>query len=101
MKNKMPRPKLPRKINYEPKVFAFVPKTKSKVKGKVVMTAEERAAIILVDYLGYSQTEAAEKMHTSQSTLQRIVARGREKFAKFLNGDLNLKVERASKQELK
>jgi predicted DNA-binding protein (UPF0251 family) len=60
---------------------------------EVVLTKEEMEAIKLKDFDGLEQTEASEKMHTSQSTFQRILASARVKIAEALVRGEALKIE--------
>ena len=48
---------------------------------EVGLTMEEIEAVRLVDLKDMEQTEAAKKMKTSQSTLQRILVSARKKMA--------------------
>lgn len=77
-----PRPKLRRKVHFRPKSSLFKPEgILDKDLKEVVLEREEAETLRLVDERGMSQTEAAEKMDTSQSTLQRILSRARTKVA--------------------
>ncbi|MBT3356362.1 DUF134 domain-containing protein [bacterium] len=77
-----PRPKLRRKVYFRPKVVLFKPEGVLEKKLKeVALEREEAETLRLVDEKGMSQTEAAVKMNTSQSTLQRILSRARTKIA--------------------
>jgi len=60
---------------------------------EVLVTKEEMEAIKLKDYDGLEQTEAAEKMDTSQSTFQRILASARKKIADAIVKGAALKIE--------
>ena len=51
---------------------------------EVVLAKEEMEAVKLKDFDGLEQTEAAEKMKTSQSTYQRILASARTKIAEAI-----------------
>jgi len=50
----------------------------------VNLTAEELEALRLKDFKGLDQIEAAKKMKTSQSTLQRILASARKKVSQAI-----------------
>jgi len=52
--------------------------------GVVNLTAEELEALRLKDFKGLDQIEAAKKMKTSQSTLQRILASARKKVSQAI-----------------
>ena len=51
---------------------------------EVGLTMEEIEALRLVDSKGLEQVEAAKKMKTSQSTLQRILSNARKKVAEAI-----------------
>lgn len=70
----MPRPKLCRRIAYNPKIRYFKPQGVPMRHLEIVeLTAEELEAFRLRHDQNLEQTEAAEKMRTSQSTYQRIL----------------------------
>ncbi len=60
---------------------------------EVVLTKEEIEAVKLNDFDGLEQTEASEKMNTSQSTFQRILASARVKIAEAIIRGKALKIE--------
>lgn len=71
----MPRPRLYRKINFNPDVTYFKPQGVPMWALSVVdLTLEEIEAMRLKNVEGLDQTECAKKMATSQSTFQRIIA---------------------------
>ena len=53
-------------------------------KDKVRLTPDEAEAVRLVDYLGMSQEEAAQKMGVSQPTISRLLANARLKLSSTL-----------------
>lgn len=59
----------------------------------VSLAKEEMEAMRLVDTLHLSQAEAAEKMNTSSSTLQRIIEKAREKMVSAIIEGNALKIE--------
>ena len=61
--------------------------------GEVALTKEEMEAIKLKDFDGLEQTEAAERMKTSQSTYQRILASARVKIAEAIVKGKALRIE--------
>ena len=78
----MPRPKLNRTICHSPSVTYFKPRGIPVFElGIVKMTAEEVEALRLKNVNQLSQTECAEKMNTSQSTLQRILSSAYNKMS--------------------
>ena len=60
---------------------------------EVVLAKEEMEAIKLKDFDGLEQTEAAEKMKTSQSTYQRILSSARAKIAEAIVKGKALRIE--------
>lgn len=60
---------------------------------EVVLTKEEMEAVKLKDFDGLEQTEAAEKMKTSQSTFQRILFSARAKVAEAIVKGKALRIE--------
>jgi len=60
---------------------------------EVSLSREELEAIKLKDFDGLEQTEAAEKMDTSQSTFQRILSSARKKVADAIIEGKVLKIE--------
>jgi uncharacterized protein len=89
-----PRPKLRRKVHFRPKSSLFKPEgIPEKDLQEVVLEREEAEALRLVDEKGMSQTEAAGKMSTSQSTLQRILSRARTKIAHAIVRGKSIRIE--------
>lgn len=89
-----PRPKLRRKVHFRPKSSLFKPEgILAKDLQEVVLEREEAETLRLVDERGMSQTEAAGKMDTSQSTLQRILSRARTKVANAIVRGKAIRIE--------
>ena len=81
----MPRPRLCRRIRFNPKITYFKPQGMPMRFLEVVeLTAEEVEALRLKNIKGLEQTEAAKKMKTSQSTFQRILASANKKVSQAL-----------------
>jgi uncharacterized protein len=81
----MPRPRLCRRIRFNPKVTYFKPRgVPLRVLEIVELTAEEVEALRLKNIKDLEQTEAAKKMKTSQSTFQRILASANKKVSEAL-----------------
>ncbi len=71
----MPRPRLRRRIRFDPRVTYFKPRgVPMKILEVVELTAEEAEALRLKNVEDLDQNECAKKMKTSQSTFQRILA---------------------------
>jgi len=60
---------------------------------EIVLSKEEMEAVKLKDFDGLEQTEAAEKMNTSQSTFQRILSSARIKIAEAIVKGKALRIE--------
>jgi predicted DNA-binding protein (UPF0251 family) len=81
----MPRPKVPRVVNFQPDVTYFKPRgIPLRFLSEVRLSVDELEALRLADFEGQDQSEAAKKMKVSQSTLQRILTSARGKVAKAL-----------------
>ena len=83
-----------RRLRFRPKAQYFkpqgIPMTELE---EVVLTKEEMEAVKLKDFDGLEQTEASEKMDTSQSTFQRILSSARIKIAEAIVKGKALKIE--------
>jgi uncharacterized protein len=81
----MPRPRLFRKISFDPNVTYFKPQgVPMRELGIVELTTEEMEAYRLRHLNSLNQKEAAKKMNTSISTYQRILYLAYEKIADAL-----------------
>lgn len=81
----MARPKLCRKISFNPDITYFKPQGVPLRDLEVIeLAAEELEAYRLRHINNLAQKEAAEKMHTSQSTYQRILCSAYKKVADAL-----------------
>jgi predicted DNA-binding protein (UPF0251 family) len=70
----MPRPRLNRCVNFTPGATYFKPQgIPLRDLDVVELSLEEAEALRLKNVEGLSQTDSAKEMHTSQSTLQRIL----------------------------
>lgn len=83
-----------RRLRFKPKAHYFKPQgIPMHQLEEVVLTKEEMEAIKLKDFDGLEQTEASEKMNTSQSTFQRILTSARTKIAEAIVKGKALKIE--------
>ena len=90
----MVRPKICRRLRFKPKSHYFKPQgIPMRQLEEVVLTKEEMEAIKLKDFDGLEQTDAAEKMKTSQSTFQRIMSSARAKIAEAIVKGKALRIE--------
>lgn len=81
----MPRPRLCRKIEFNPNVTYFKPQgVPMRYLEVVELTTEEVEAIRLRNIKKLEQKEAAKKMNTSQSTYQRILSSAYQKITEAL-----------------
>jgi len=81
----MPRPRLYRKIRFNPNITYFKPQGVPMRHLEVVeLTAEEVEALRLKNIKDLDQTEAAKKMKTSRSTFQRILTSACKKVSRAL-----------------
>lgn len=71
----MPRPKLNRRVRFDPEVKYFKPRgVPMKELEEIELTHEEIEALRLKNVKNFDQNECAKKMNTSQSTFQRILS---------------------------
>ncbi|MDD2731657.1 MAG: DUF134 domain-containing protein [Candidatus Pacebacteria bacterium] len=81
----MPRPRLYRRIQFNPNVTYFKPQGVPMRNLEIVeLTTEEVEALRLRNINGLEQEEAAKKMNTSQSTYQRILSSAYKKISEAL-----------------
>ncbi|NCN99581.1 DUF134 domain-containing protein [Candidatus Falkowbacteria bacterium] len=89
----MSRPRLNRKIGFNPAVTYFKPQGIPMRNLEIVeLTTEEMEAYRLRHSRGLDQKQAAEKMHTSASTYQRILYLAYEKIADALVNGKAIKI---------
>lgn len=81
----MPRPRLYRKIRFNPNITYFKPQgVPMRFLDMVELTTEEVEAIRLKNKDDLDQTEAAKMMKTSRSTFQRILTSAYKKITEAL-----------------
>ncbi len=81
----MPRPRLCRRIEFNPNITYFKPQgVPMRELEMVELTAEEVEALRLRNIGELEQEEAAKKMNTSQSTFQRILSSAYKKITEAL-----------------
>ena len=89
----MPRPRLCRKIMFDPKITYFKPQgVPMRFLEIVELTTEEMEAYRLRHINDLEQKKAAEKMRTSQSTYQRILYSAYKKIADALINGKAIKI---------
>jgi len=84
----MPRPRLCRKIKFNPNITYFKPQgVPMRFLEVIELTLEEVEALRLKNIEDLEQTECAKKMNTSQSTFQRILSSAYRKISvALING---------------
>jgi predicted DNA-binding protein (UPF0251 family) len=81
----MPRPRLNRKIRFNPNVTYFKPQgVPMRMLDEIELTHEEVEALRLKNIEELDQIECAKKMNTSQSTFQRILASAYKKTSRAI-----------------
>lgn len=81
----MPRPRLCRRINFNPHIKYFKPQgVPMRELEEIELTAEELEALRLKNIENLDQIECAKKMNTSQSTFQRILSSAYKKTSQAL-----------------
>ena len=81
----MPRPRLCRKIGFNPRVSYYKPQgVPMRFLEVVELTREEVETLRLKNVKDLDQIEAAKKMNTSQSTYQRILSSAYKKITEAL-----------------
>lgn len=91
----MVRPRLCRRIKFNPEVNYFKPQgIPVRCLEVVQMSLEEMEALRLKNLEGLEQTQAAQKMNTSQSTFARILASAHQKIADALINGKAIKIEK-------
>lgn len=91
----MPRPRLYRRIGFNPNVTYFKPQgVPMRFLEVIELTAEEAEAMRLKNIKDLDQLECAKKMNTSQSTFQRILASAYKKITEAIVQGKAIKIVR-------
>ncbi len=91
----MPRPRLRRRIQLNPKITFYKPQgVPLRFLEVVTITHEEWESLRLKHSEGLDQIESAKKMNTSQSTLQRILASAQKKLGKAIVKGYAIKISK-------
>ncbi|MBU0645979.1 DUF134 domain-containing protein [Patescibacteria group bacterium] len=81
----MARPKIRRRIQFQPKVLIFKPEGTSPARLQTVKLADDELEALRLKYVeGWEQTQCARAMQVSQSTFQRILQSANEKVSQAL-----------------
>lgn len=90
----MPRPKVPRCLRFNPKVYYFKPRgIPLRMLEEVVLESDELEALKLHDIDGLEQKEAALKMKISQATFARVLDSAYKKIAEGIIKGKAIKIE--------
>jgi predicted DNA-binding protein (UPF0251 family) len=90
----MPRPRIRRRVCFEPGVTFFKPAgIPLNELEESVLTVEELEAIRLKELEGFGQEECAKKMGVSQPTFHRIISSARKKLADAVVNGKAIKIE--------
>jgi len=93
----MPRPKIPRRLRFNPNVLYFKPQGIPLRKlEEVTLLPDELEALKLYEVDELDQTQAAERMKISQPTFARILGNAHKKIAQALIFGYAIKIERFS-----
>ena len=91
----MPRPKSPRRLDFDPKVTYFKPAgVPLRNLEEVELLADEIEVIKLYDHEKLDQKQVAEKMKISQPTVARILDKAYHKIAQALVEGKAIKIEK-------
>jgi len=90
----MPRPRICRKIFFQPDALFFKPAgIPLRHLAESILTFDEFEAIRLIDLEEMEQEKAAKKMNISQPTLSRLLKEGRKKLADAIVNSKAIKIE--------
>ena len=90
----MPRPRIPRRVWFEPYVTYYKPAGVRMIQlEEVILTMDEFESIRLKDYEGHTQTQAAKRMGISQPTFQRVYESARKKIADAIVNGKAIRIE--------
>lgn len=91
----MPRPRLRRRIGFNPKVTYFKPRGVPLRQLEIIeLSREEVEALRLKNVAGFEQVKCAKIMNTSQSTFQRILSSAERKVSQALIGGKAISIEK-------
>lgn len=90
----MPRPKICRKVKFNPNVNYFKPAGKRVCElEEIVLNHDELEAIRLIDHDELEQEKACKMMNISQPTLSRLLKSARNKISQALMHGKAIKIE--------
>lgn len=92
---KMARPRIPRRIDFNPESTYFKPAgIPLRSLEEIIISFEEAEAIKLKDVIGLEQNDAAKKMGVSQPTFYRILLIARKKIADAIINGKAIRIEK-------
>jgi predicted DNA-binding protein (UPF0251 family) len=90
----MVRPRLCRRVRFEPEVTYFKPRgVRMRDLTQSVLTVDEFEAVRLKDFQGLDQADAAKKMDISQPTFHRLIVSARKRIADAIVNGKAIKIE--------
>ena len=90
----MPRPRLCRRVYFNPSVTYFKPRgVRLRDLNESILTIDELESVRLKDLEGLEQETAAKKMNISQPTFHRLVLSARKKIADAIVNGKAIKIE--------
>ncbi|MBS3143691.1 DUF134 domain-containing protein [Candidatus Woesearchaeota archaeon] len=90
----MPRPRLCRRVYFNPSVTYFKPRgVRLRDLNESILTIDELESVRLKDLEGLEQETAAKKMNISQPTFHRLILSARRKISDALINGKAIKVE--------
>ena len=90
----MARPSKCRKVSKIPSCCDFfTEKTAENETNRIILNVDEYEAIRLIDYLGMTQEQCAERMEVGRATIQAVYSSARTKLARFLVEGTRLQIE--------
>lgn len=96
----MPRPPLQRRVDFDPDITYFKPQgIPTRFLEIIELTTEEVEALRLKNKENMDQAEAAEKMDTSRSTFQRILASAYKKITNAIIEGKAIKIVKNTRVE--
>ncbi|MCL4374791.1 DUF134 domain-containing protein [Patescibacteria group bacterium] len=91
----MPRPKIKRRLRFQPDVYYFKPRgIPLRALEEMVLFPDELEALKLYELDGLDQTACAKKMNVSQPTFARILDGAMKKIAEALIKGKAIRIER-------
>jgi len=95
----MPRPRIPRRIFFDPSVTYFKPAgIPMRILEENILAEDELEAFRLIDHEGKEQLEACKIMKISQPTLSRLLKTARNKIADALINGKAIRIQKRNQE---